>query len=30
MIKEEIATVPVTNGNIYIKHFLKYAFCKNK
>lgn len=30
MIKEEIATVPVTDGNIYREHFLKYAFCKSK
>lgn len=30
MIKEEIATVPVTDGNIYIEHFLQYAFCKSK
>lgn len=30
MIKEEIATVPVTDGNIYIEHFLKYAFCKSE
>lgn len=30
MIKEETATVPVTDGNIYIEHFLKYAFCKSR
>lgn len=28
MIKER-TTAPVTDGNIYIEHFLKYAFCKS-